>query len=341
MRPQSVPSDRCVLLQTSHPWHLGVALWSDEQDEGRLYQAQNDDYVLPADQKEMSRLDHQHYGCKLFQKGKNYVVPMDKVLENRGEGRRGLDVGCGTGVWVIEMAREFDKAEWVGVDLAPIQTDSDLPDNLTFIHEDAVRGLPYPDEYFDLIHCRVLYMGIRNWKDLVDEVARLLRPGGMAVFVEVEGRWSLHEKTREEEIKIAPGFSKFCDYLAMATEKRGLDVDAAKTNIVKYIRQNGTLEDVEQLRMFIPLSPWSDEPHMKASGKIMLVDAIEIPDAVRHLILDAAEISPSKFEELKKGWIDDVHNPSCHVGAYYWHNTARKKLHSVDEESLLKNDVQE
>jgi len=77
------------------------------------------------------------------------------------------------------MAEEFPNAEFIvktclqtllsrlidirlqGVDLAPVQkTDIKIPDNLAFIHEDVTRGLSFPDGYFDVIHTRVLFMGV-------------------------------------------------------------------------------------------------------------------------------------------------------------------------------------
>jgi hypothetical protein len=47
------------------------------------------------DEEEERRLNIQHRGWKATNGGKNYVAPMDKVLNNGGEGKRIIDIGTG------------------------------------------------------------------------------------------------------------------------------------------------------------------------------------------------------------------------------------------------------
>ena len=71
------------------------------------------------------------------------------------------------------MAQEFPRAEVVvslsmlsssrsekkGLDLAPVQKE-DVPDNCRFEIDDASRGLPFPDGTFDVVHARLLTVGV-------------------------------------------------------------------------------------------------------------------------------------------------------------------------------------
>jgi hypothetical protein len=50
---------------------------------------------LMVDEEEERRLNIQHRGWKATNGGKNYVAPMDKVLNNCGEGTRIIDIGTG------------------------------------------------------------------------------------------------------------------------------------------------------------------------------------------------------------------------------------------------------
>ena len=76
----------------------------------------------------------------------------------------------------MEIAREFPFAEvvvsWLtrteskrklnqqGLDLAPMQRDHGIPDNCSFRIDDATKGIPFPDDYFDVIHTRFLIAGV-------------------------------------------------------------------------------------------------------------------------------------------------------------------------------------
>jgi hypothetical protein len=51
----------------------------------------------------------------------------------------------GTGIWAVEMAREFPKAQVVGLDLVPYATNElDLPSNLELVLGDCAQGLTKP-----------------------------------------------------------------------------------------------------------------------------------------------------------------------------------------------------
>jgi ubiquinone/menaquinone biosynthesis C-methylase UbiE len=72
---------------------------------------------------------------------------------------RVLDVACGSGVWVLEMATAFPDSEFYGIDFACIYPNTIKPPNTNFHQCDITdpQGFPYPDEYFDYIHMRLVY----------------------------------------------------------------------------------------------------------------------------------------------------------------------------------------
>ncbi|WWC97760.1 hypothetical protein V866_004646 [Kwoniella sp. B9012] len=155
------------------------------EDEGRLYNAVQDDYALPADTEEIKRLDIQHLAIRLLLGG-NYLPHVGEYLRTHsphGKDMRVLDLGCGTGTWCLEMAREFPEAEFIGIDLVPIQPDT-LPVNCSFAMDDITKGLPYPDGTFDLVTGRLLVMGLRDYPSLLRDIARVIKPGGMYVATE-------------------------------------------------------------------------------------------------------------------------------------------------------------
>jgi ubiquinone/menaquinone biosynthesis C-methylase UbiE len=44
--------------------------------------------------------------------------------------------------------------------------------------------MPYADGYFDLIHARAVFTGIRHYTRFLHQIARLLRPGGLVILIE-------------------------------------------------------------------------------------------------------------------------------------------------------------
>ncbi|KAF8758522.1 Methyltransferase domain [Rhizoctonia solani] len=158
----------------------------------RQLNCMNTTYMLPADEQEMKRMDIEHRMMKFIMAGKNYVGPVAEALTKvPGVQRRVLDCGTGNGLWAIEMADEFDWVEVTGVDLAPIQPRK-VPPNCVFELFDldgqrlVPRRLPYPDSWFDVVHARSVYTGVRQYGIFLRELARVLRPGGVAIFAEVD-----------------------------------------------------------------------------------------------------------------------------------------------------------
>jgi ubiquinone/menaquinone biosynthesis C-methylase UbiE len=94
---------------------------------------------------------------------------------------RVLDVGTGTGRAALVIARRYDGAKVVGVDMAEEmlsharrKVPPELNGRVSFEVGDAAR-LPFADGSFDLVtHANMI--------PFFDEVARVLRPGGHAIF---------------------------------------------------------------------------------------------------------------------------------------------------------------
>jgi ubiquinone/menaquinone biosynthesis C-methylase UbiE len=94
---------------------------------------------------------------------------------------RALDLGTGTGQGAFAIARRFRDARVVGVDLADAmvaearrKTPAELAERVRFEKGDA-SALPFPDASFELV-------AHANMIPFFDELARVLAPGGQAVF---------------------------------------------------------------------------------------------------------------------------------------------------------------
>ena len=110
-----------------------------------------------------------------------HLAPLEAALEAVDPPLRALDVGAGTGAAALAIARRFEGAEVVGVDLsrrmiaeARRRLPPDLASRVRFEPADAAR-LPFEAGSFELV-------ALANMIPFFDEIARVTAPGGAAVF---------------------------------------------------------------------------------------------------------------------------------------------------------------
>jgi len=108
------------------------------------------------------------------------LVPFDQLA-----GKQVLDVGCGTGVDLVRFAR--GGARTTGVDIADSaialarQNVAHRGVSANLLVADG-EALPLPTGYFDFVFAHGVAQYTGNGRRLVEEVFRVLKPGGEAVF---------------------------------------------------------------------------------------------------------------------------------------------------------------
>lgn len=104
--------------------------------------------------------------------------------------QRVLDVGCGSGDWLIQAAKTYPSMSLlVGVDIsskimeyAQAQAEAQgVSDRVQFRTMDALRMLEFPTDFFDLVNQRFGASFLRkwDWPKLLSEFRRVTRPGGV------------------------------------------------------------------------------------------------------------------------------------------------------------------
>jgi ubiquinone/menaquinone biosynthesis C-methylase UbiE len=107
-----------------------------------------------------------------------------------------LDIACGPGEWVLNMAHHVPDGQVTGIDIshvmieyARLRAQEEGVHNAHFHCMDAL-GLPlaFPEASFDLIYIRFIvgFMRTANWAPLLRECSRLLRPGGVLCHTELD-----------------------------------------------------------------------------------------------------------------------------------------------------------
>lgn len=116
-----------------------------------------------------------------------YRYVAQQIAQDYAQGRhRCLDLGCGEGQMTVEIARITD-LEVTGVDIEPEVLDlasryadeCGLSDRVDWVCAD-VHALPFPSESFDMVVSRGSMPFWRDHAQALQEVLRVLKPGGVA-----------------------------------------------------------------------------------------------------------------------------------------------------------------
>src|SRR5260370_10890728 len=107
-----------------------------------------------------------------------------------------LDVGCGTGGWLIEAAQMYPTRSLVGIDIsermikyAHTQAEAhQVNDRVKFHAMDALRTLTFPAASFDLVNMRLGSSFLRtwDWPKILSELLRVTRLDGVVRVTECE-----------------------------------------------------------------------------------------------------------------------------------------------------------
>jgi len=158
--------------------------------------------------------------------------------------RRVVDIGCGTGGWLIAVAKSYPSmSELVGVDVssrmleyARTQAEAEnVGDRVQFRTMDALRMLEFPADYFDLINQRFCAGFLRTWEwsKLLQEYGRIARPGGVIRITEAD---YIGENT-------SPALSRLYDIALQAFYKSGNyatpNGDAVISQLPQLLTQHG------------------------------------------------------------------------------------------------------
>ncbi|KAL8945477.1 MAG: hypothetical protein Q9211_000015 [Gyalolechia sp. 1 TL-2023] len=93
-------------------------------------------------------------------------------LVSYGEPPRVLDLGCGTGLWCMDMATSYPDAEIWGMDLANIQPEQILPNIRFRVPRDYESPWNLGEDSFDLIHLRLGCGSVSNWNEVYSSTFR-------------------------------------------------------------------------------------------------------------------------------------------------------------------------
>lgn len=230
-------------------------------EHGRSVNCYSEVYGLPADEEEVHRLERQH---QMFQAIIGpWPAPLPEVLTSKpGIVKSVLDLGCGSGAWIRDVARAFPHCSAVGVDLVPVQMP--MPMNFRSEVDDINLGLEHFRDCFDVVHARFICSGIKHYGKLIDQIAECLRPWGLIALYENDFRLYRPDKTVYapwSSIRPESEASHICRWFSIlghAIRDRGGSVDAAAL-LRSWISQHPSFPESDLVceEYFVPIAPYN------------------------------------------------------------------------------------
>ncbi|CAB4474680.1 S-adenosyl-L-methionine-dependent methyltransferase [Rhizophagus irregularis] len=172
------------------------------------------DYYLSTDINSIDRLHMYHFLKRYLFRG-NFSSPIEDELIKGGS--KVLDIGCGPGTWLLDLANKYENSYFFGVDFKPIFPREIKPNNLEFIEADVTDALSFHDNEFDFTHIEHMSLVLTSdqWDVVIPELVRVTKPGG---YIEVSDR-------RNSYVGEGPIFRKMSDALWASCSKRNIDTN--------------------------------------------------------------------------------------------------------------------
>jgi ubiquinone/menaquinone biosynthesis C-methylase UbiE len=164
-------------------------------------------YVIDAESAaEMARLVSQD---QLTTKSMGGVLPEQTDLSGI---HRVLDIACGPGGWVLDVAFEHPDIQVVGIDIsqtmveyARVRSKVQKLENASFQVMNALKPLDFPDASFDLVNARAIagFMLPASWPAFLQECMRITRPGGIIRLTETDDFGTSNSPALEKMTRMA------------------------------------------------------------------------------------------------------------------------------------------
>lgn len=166
---------------------------------------------------------------------KNFSEQFGELLELR-KGMNVLDAGCGQGVLAVDFAKKYE-VTITGITIVPLEVKKSqrlakkfgVESRTDFIEGDYHK-LPFPDNTFDCIYAVETLSHAYDLKVAVQELYRVLKPGGLFVAAEYE-----FDFNNTENGALANQIAKYVESNASIHAVR----DFKKGNFVKILTNTG------------------------------------------------------------------------------------------------------
>ncbi|KAG8762092.1 hypothetical protein FRC12_009190 [Ceratobasidium sp. 428] len=303
-------ASECDLLMWLIDLIVGSAFFRIEH--GRAFSAyEGVPMVLPTDSAEIRRLRVQHLAIKLIMGGTlDEIISTHLTLSSDGRRKSVLDVRTQTGMWAEEMALAYPEVDIKSIDVAP--TIQHIPrHNLQHEVYDIHEGILESDATFDIVHARHTIGMIKDWRSLLRDMHRVLRPGGLFIFAEIYPQLTFPEEHIPALKGSASRSASLFEELRAILSKRGVLVEGTH-KIDAWLSPQDVLWEsrlapsgfhrISHRVWELPINGlWHPDPLMQEVGLLMAMNTCQFVESTRPMFLSSGMTDP-EFD----AWVEDI-----------------------------------
>ncbi|KAF0445719.1 S-adenosyl-L-methionine-dependent methyltransferase [Gigaspora margarita] len=214
---------------------------SQNIDSRKVHNAEDVVYPQSNNESDQERLHLQHFLVKSiwqnnFSAPINHILTRHRVMPNKKRLLVGmLRVWCGSGSWSFDIATIYPTINVIGLDISQQLTQT-MPKNFTFVQANVLKGIPFENNTFDFVFQRFMAGGYTkdNWPYVMNEIVRVLKPGGFLEMMEASQNYDVGPATR-----------RFWNAQSTFVKQQGIDLNVYQTLEI-YPQNQGQLENIKK-----------------------------------------------------------------------------------------------
>ena len=218
-----------------------------------------------------------------------------------------LDLACGPGGWVLDLASACPQGQVIGVDISQLmisyaQTQAaELGGvNAQFLVMDVTTPLSFPGDHFDLVNARFLstFMPTRRWPTFLSECLRILRPGGTLRVTDLEFGMSN-----------SPAHERMCAVCIQAMKQGGISfsVDGRHLGMLAMLErlmENAGVQFIRRRPYMVNYSAGSPVHHA------WYRDLLQVWKLGRHFVVGSGVVTAEEFDQIYHQCMSEMIAPS-------------------------------
>jgi ubiquinone/menaquinone biosynthesis C-methylase UbiE len=223
-----------------------------------------------------------------------------------------LDVGCGTGGWIIDMAQQYPTLSLIGTDISIRMIEhareqalaAHVADRVEFRRMDALLMLEFRYDSFDLVNIRLGSSFLRtwDWPKLLSEFLRVTRSDGMIRITEGE----------VPSYNTSPALTQLFEMVLCAFYRAGHYFEYGSTGVISHLPEILTRHGYQHVHMKnYTLESRSGTPE----GQMWIEDAVHIFHTIRPFLEKWGCVSKD-YDALYQQALVDMQRPDFHVTSH-------------------------